>query len=200
MIEVPAPDTPLTEGLLQLAVAQHVGWWRHTVVPNLCLWHEMDVAVLTRAGCLWEFEIKVSQADFNRDRLKDAPKVIPPRALEWMNHLPNKERWIEQETAPQRNLSNVSRFTYVYAAGLTVPEWVPEWAGLIEARVESMLYNAGWQVRLDPVRAAKTRRVPKPSEAHVRKMYEAVYYRFWRQVKQLPVAEQARRAPTGEAP
>ena len=51
----------ISEGLLQLAVAQYVQWWRNFVVPNLCLFHEMDVAVLTRAGCLWEFEIKVSQ-------------------------------------------------------------------------------------------------------------------------------------------
>ena len=197
MIPVPAADHPLTEGLLQLAVADSVGWWRHMVVPNLCLWHEMDVAVLTRAGCLWEFEIKVSQADFNRDRHKDAPRVIPPRTMEWVNHLPNKERWIEQETAPQRDLSHVSRFTYVYTAGLTVPEWVPEWAGLVEAHIEASHYCAEWRIRLHEVRAAKTRRVPKPSEAHVRKMYEAIYHRFWRQVKQLPVAEQVRRVPEG---
>ena len=157
----------LTEHLVQKSLAQYVQWWNVVAVPNLCLFHEMDLAVLTKAGCLWEYEIKLTQADWERDRKKDEKTGDRP--------------W-QQAT---RRLTYVKRFHYVYAEGLTCPEWVPEFAGLIEVQ-----YRAGRHeytgadyadVVLRQTRPPKDRKVPKPTEDHCRRIYIAAYHRYWRQ-------------------
>lgn len=174
MIPVSVEEHPeLTEGLVQLAIAQHVGWARAVCVPNLCLFHEMDMAVLTRAGCLWEFEIKLSQGDWNNDRRKDM--VPEPSEL---------HRVMNWQPTATRNLTYVDRFHYVYAAGLTMPDWVPAWAGLLE--VDYKTVGGHVYVALSEHRKAIRRKATKPTDAHVRAMYEAIYYRYWRRVQGLP--------------
>jgi hypothetical protein len=163
----------LTESLLQLAVAEYVQWWRVVCIPNLRLWHEMDVAVLTRAGCLWEFEIKLTQADWERDREKDA---LPAGVTH------------SRYARPRRNLAYVDRFYYVHAMGLSCPDWVPAWVGLLEA--EQFTSGGKVYLRLVEHRAAKRRRAPKPEEHHRDAIYRAAYYRYWSGLKRLPLDEQ----------
>ncbi len=158
----------ICEGLLQLAVAQYVQWWRNYVIPNLCLFHEMDVAVLTRAGCLWEFEIKVSQRDWDKDFEKDV------RGDHWR---------------VRRNLQYVDRFYYVVAPGLIAPEWLPEWAGILRAEVGTGWYGYdGDCIRLTSERDAKRRRAEKPTEKHRAAMLRSAYHRFWSRTMALPNA------------
>jgi hypothetical protein len=170
----------ITEQLLQLAVAQYVQWWRCFVVPNLCLFHEMDVAVLTRAGCLWEFEIKCSQQDWNNDRKKDEANP-----LDWRGRV-------------RRNLKQVSRFYYVVAPGLKVPDWLggthplgPEhvtalasFAGILRAREGT--YRDQTYIVLAPEKRAKSRRVEKLNERQRAAIYTAAHRRFWTRAMGLP--------------
>ena len=149
-----------SEGLLQLAVAEYVHWWRCFVVPNLCLYHEMDVAVLTRAKCLWEFEIKVSQADWNADQRKDNP--------------------VNGWTA-KRDLTYVDRFYYVVAPGLVAPDWMPDFVGILRAYEPYEGY-----VGLKSERRAKRRRAAKPTAAHCEAIYTAAHRRFWSRIAGLP--------------
>lgn len=159
----------LTEHGIQRAVASWVDWQRVTVVPNLTYWHEMDVAVLTKAGYLWEFEIKVSQADWNRDRKKDEAGTAPPWAK-------GNQEWEEHFTKPHRRLDYVKRFTYVYAKGLKCPDWVPAWAGLLEASIP----DGERYVYLDPIRWPENRKVEKAPEKLRLAMLTSIYFRYWR--------------------
>lgn len=153
----------LTERLLQLAVAADVPWWQVTVVPNWTRFHEMDVAVLTRAGYLWEYEIKVDQQDWNTDNRKDVPR--DPRRMGPLGR-------------PTRNLKYVKRFHYVYAHGLRCPDWVPEWAGLIEADYHTS--HGQCSIWLQQRRPPTDRKVPKLEDSDRIKMLQSTYHRFWR--------------------
>lgn len=92
---------------VELALARHFDCRKNLIVPNVS-WglgfnHELDLAVLTHSGYLWEIEIKMSKADLKRDKQKghghysnrisrlyfsypedmDGPEIrehIPPRA------------------------------------------------------------------------------------------------------------------------
>jgi hypothetical protein len=151
----------MTERDVQLALGTYVQWWRVICVPNLCRWNEMDLAVVTQAGYLWEYEIKVSQSDWNRDNQK---RCRQERFRQW--------------AAP------VKRFHYVYARGLVCPDWVHEDTGLIEAAWHiSSGYRAkeGERVlRLRTVRAPKDRKVEKIPDRDKEAIQRAIYCRYWR--------------------
>lgn len=174
----------LSEYSIQRAVAHSVGWARAVIVPNLCFYHEMDVAVLTRAGCLYEYEIKCAQRDWTTDNRKDVPQPIP----DWLaaednatRAYPNPDelqRARDSYARPLRNLKHVKRFYYVYAAGLVCPDWVPEWAGLIEASLDGE-----WKmVTLHEMRAATDRAVEKPPESLRVAMLTSIYHRYWQRL------------------
>lgn len=180
-----------TEGLIQLALADYVQWWRVTCVPNLCLWHEMDFAVLTRAGCVWEFEIKCSQADWNRDNLKDHGATFSQHQLALLERFPpgdgpgHREYQRRMMNRPTRNLTHVSRFYYVYADGLKCPEWVKPDIGLIRVWFErrEAYGKRETRVRLTEERPAVSRKVPKIGEKMRAKFFEAAYHRYWKRIK-----------------
>lgn len=63
----------MTEAEIQRAIAWQYKWWSNIIVPNVFLpgrATEMDVALLTPAGALWEFEIKRTMSDWRAERLK----------------------------------------------------------------------------------------------------------------------------------
>ena len=155
----------LTERVIQMAIASDVQWWNVTIVPNWARFHEMDVAVLTRAGYLWEYEIKVDQRDWDTDNRKDMLRRPNLPASQW--------------NRPTRNLEYVKRFHYVYARGLRCPDWVPEWAGLIEADYHTS--HGECYVNLQQHRRPQDRRVEKLPADAVRRMFQSTYHRFWRQ-------------------
>jgi len=160
------PVDKMTERQIQTALASYVDWTRMTCIPNLCRWHEMDFAALTKAGYLWEYEIKVDQRDWDTDNRKDLPR--DPRRC----------------GCPTRNLKYVKRFHYVYARGLVCPEWVDEGVGLIEA---SWQISGGWRhkkgeqyVELRQIRRPMDHKVEKVPEIDQHAMFVSAYNRFWR--------------------
>lgn len=58
---------------MELALARYINIRQNLVVPNV-YWgfteHECDLLVLTKAGYLWEIEIKTSKADLLQDQKK----------------------------------------------------------------------------------------------------------------------------------
>lgn len=94
----------ITTPEMETCLARFFNWRANLIVPNVS-WgmgvHECDLLVCTKAGYLWEVEIKVSKADLKKDSLKwhehrndkikhlffaiptylqDCIELIPPRA------------------------------------------------------------------------------------------------------------------------
>jgi hypothetical protein len=59
---------------IELSLAKYLNFKQKLIVPNLWwglgLAYEMDLAVITPAGYLWEIEIKISKADMLADKKK----------------------------------------------------------------------------------------------------------------------------------
>jgi len=141
----------LTESEAANALASRFDWFRNLVLPNVYLCGgEMDLAVITPAGYLWEFEIKLSLSDWKADA--------------------NKAKW----NHPGRRF--VSRFYYVVPEALIekAPEFVPESAGLIK------LHHTKWDWWVSVVREPKGRRGEKVTPAMREKFYNKSYFRYWR--------------------
>lgn len=93
---------------------------QNRVYPNIYLgkW-EADILEITKAGYLYEFEVKISRRDFALDSAKG--------------------RKYEVLEAGER----VNYFSYIVPEGLISPEEVPDWAGLIYARAYPTPVNIG---------------------------------------------------------
>ena len=79
---------------------------------------EADVLMVTKAGMVYEYEIKTSRSDFK----KDFSKVGKHRA--YSNKNIKTSKWRDYPKVP-------NHFYYVCVEGLIKPEEVPEYAGLI---------------------------------------------------------------------
>ena len=84
-------------------------------------WWECDMFSVTKAGYGYEFEIKISKADFKADAVKN--RVV--RGKSWP---PTTE--VKHELLAKGQPDGPSRFAYVVPEGLLTPEDVPEWSGL----------------------------------------------------------------------
>lgn len=160
----------------QLKASDIIGGYCSTVVrtrrqnkvyPNtyICSW-ECDILEVTKAGYIYEYEVKVSRADFKADKLKQ-------------KHGENKYDALK---AGKR----VNYFSYVCPKGLISPDEIPEWAGLIyadtyTARIlsptehdvvdfEKVVFN----VIKPPVKLSSGKITPE-MQAHIN---ECIYYRF----------------------
>lgn len=103
---------------------------QNRVYPNIYLgkW-EADILEITKAGYLYEFEVKISRRDFKIDASKTETYG-------------RRRRKYDVLKAGER----VNYFSYIVPEGLIAPEEVPEWAGLIYARS----YKARVCVGFDP--------------------------------------------------
>jgi hypothetical protein len=141
----------LTEAVAANALASKFDWFRNLVLPNVYLCGgEMDLAVITPAGYLWEFEVKMNLSDWKADA--------------------NKAKW----SHPGRRF--VSRFYYVVPEALVEkePDFVPPSAGIIK------LHHTKWDWRASVVREPKGRRGEKVTPHMREKFYTKSYFRYWR--------------------
>lgn len=86
---------------IETAVARHLGWRTHIIVPNIS-WganvHECDLFVVSKSGYATEVEIKISAADLKKDALKRhghrSDKIrylyfaIPKKLIKHWKHIP----------------------------------------------------------------------------------------------------------------
>lgn len=81
------------------------------IIPNYFFgWYEMDLFRLTKSGVLYEYEIKISRADFFNDFKKDEGK---------------KHKQIAQKQG------KANRFYFVVPENLIKPDECPDYAGLL---------------------------------------------------------------------
>ena len=88
-----------------------------------------------------------------------------------------KDKW-----SSTRGREKVARFFYAIPPSLAerVPEWIPAGTGVL------VVYPGG---QVQELRTAKRIKTEPVSEATIQKMYEACYFRYWRdRLKNLPVA------------
>lgn len=89
-------------------------------------WWECDVAELTSAGYLVEFEIKMSRSDFWRDSKKSGYVREDP------NDWKTSKRTTKHELCASGHKRAPNRFYFAAPEGLLSVEDIPSWAGLIE--------------------------------------------------------------------
>ena len=144
---------------------------RATVMPRFAPpgWWECDVAELTTAGYLVEWEIKTSRSDFSAD----ARKV---EVVSYSRRRAGVVPRTKHERLAARDTTGPSRFWFVVPAGMLTDGQVPEWAGWAEANARSDGRVAGLTVMREAPRLHAQKASPAVGEA----MRVAAYYRFHR--------------------
>lgn len=121
----------LTERDIQIALY----YWvlrkgQQFIVPNINLFSwESDLISVTNAGFVYEYEIKLTRADFKKDFEKKSKHKVLQRILR-----------------PARGSPNY--FSYVCPEGLLSIEEVPAYAGLIEIRPYNRWHSHYWVKRV----------------------------------------------------
>lgn len=132
------------------------------IIPNYTPrgWFECDLFRVTKAGYGYEYEIKVTAADFRADR-----KKIQPRSRRRPSE--KKVDLLEARACPIRG------FWYVMPIDLVPVEDVPPWAGLIWAR-----WLTNW-VSLKIVRKAPKLSEDRVDQRTIEHAREVCYWRMW---------------------
>lgn len=133
------------------ALARHFDWFRNRMMPEYSIdGGQADLLFVTKAGYVTEIEIKVTIADWRKDR--------------------NKAKW-------RRPRPHIARFFYAVPAPMVkdgLPDWLPVGAGVLAVHDGAEGYD---YVR--EVRPALRVKAEKLSEIQYRHMLERCYYRFW---------------------
>lgn len=100
---------------ISLALQNQLGFGNtDIIIPNYYVgFYEMDVFRLLNSGMLYEYEIKISRADFKNDFKKGSKHAL----------MANKK-------------GDANRFFFVTPTGLVHKNEVPEYAGLIEFHID----------------------------------------------------------------
>ena len=153
----PAPVTKFSEGFIQEALEKYFA--ENSVryfMDNLFVFRwESDKLIETKTGYIYEFEIKISKADFKNDfkNKKDKHMILAGSKACGQEYLPSFLEWYEKlveraktsayarsnlafyERDKERNKIDNQRkpnkFYYAVPEGLIQPEEVPTYAGLI---------------------------------------------------------------------
>ena len=153
----PAPVTKFSEGFIQEALEKYFA--ENSVryfMDNLFVFRwESDKLIETKTGYIYEFEIKISKADFKNDfkNKKDKHMILAGSKACGQEYLPSFLEWYEKlveraktSAYARSNLAHYERdrernkidnqrkpnkFYYAVPEGLIQPEEVPIYAGLI---------------------------------------------------------------------
>ena len=120
----------------------------------------MDLAVVTPALYVWEFEIKLSMSDWRRDGLKD------------------KWRTVHALAPVEKKRRFVSRFYYAVPEKLIekgIPDFVPEEFGII-----AIYQNEGGHIYSREIRKSKIKRGEKIKPEKLIKFLKKSYFQYWR--------------------
>lgn len=158
-------DDPLTEKRVAKLLMRD-RYSKHVVLPcyTPAGWWENDVFMLSDSGYWWEFEIKLTLADFRRDAEKTRT------AGQWDARLEEKKHALLAggERGP-------TCFYYVAPIGVIPLDQLPTWAGLIEIKQDGKyLYEMG------PAVKAPRRHTQKADPAIRAHVMETCYWRLHR--------------------
>jgi len=143
---------------------------KHFCLPNYSPWQwwECDLFTITPAGYWWEFEVKLSLADFRADAKKT--QQVPGTAWEF-----GKSRPMEMKhDVLAASGRGPARFHYVAPVGVIPVEMVPAWAGLIELNQVGKAYYERVVVE------APVRHKNKVDDSVRRQALETCYWRMHR--------------------
>lgn len=103
------------------------------VMPNYtpANWFECDVFEITGAGYFREYEVKVTRADFARDREKGGASWRWDRSA---GKVVREKLATKHELLAARAVRGPVEFNFVVPEGLVAPGEVPDWAGLIQVK------------------------------------------------------------------
>ena len=146
----PLKSEPLTEQTIQRRLNYIFSSWKYNVDGLFVFEWESDKLIWTKTGYIYEFEIKISRADFKNDFKNKKEKHIILKgpteeerfmpsfyqSYEWNKHLYNsiddcKARIEPGDSHLIENHKKPNYFYYAVPEGLIQPEEVPEYAGLI---------------------------------------------------------------------
>ena len=151
---------------------------QNRVFPNIYLgkW-EADLLEITKAGYLYEYEVKISRHDFKIDSQK--------ATYHYGTNIP-KSRKYDVLQAGER----VNYFSFLVPEGLIDPEEVPEWAGLIYARgyvdkipvgsdkEGEIIYEERTGIFLSTIKKPRRLREEKISPKELEEINRKLYYRY----------------------
>lgn len=144
---------------IEIAVAKYLNYRQNFIVPNVS-WglgfrHELDLAVVTKSGYLWEVEIKISKSDLKADQKK------------WHNHAD----------------SRISRLYFAIPEELEgCIDLVPECAGIFSVRKRVQKSDGTYAAfsGVKKIREAKRNREAEPiTDKEIRKLYHLSSMRIW---------------------
>ena len=155
----------ITENQLQTAL------WRKlntsmVLFPNFRAvdWFEADVWAVSKHDMAWEFEIKVSRADFRKDASKAPGSIFVPGHRTRRTTLDSKYARLASG-----DWHGPNNFVYVAPAGVIPVDEVPAWAGLWE-------FGDGLLRRV--LKSQRLHKVPVPREELARAK-TCIYHRYW---------------------
>ncbi len=119
---------------------------------------EMDVAAITKANMLHEFEIKISRSDFNRDKKKG-------------RYGRNKFDRYSEEQKHLRS-SHPNYFSYVCPEGMIKENEIPDFAGLwYFDKVSGLIGQIKKPKRIHPDSSDRAQMIGKMLRLHVQRKY-----------------------------
>ena len=122
--------TPPTEKGIQRAILSRYGQGSDLLMPNYTPsgWWECDVFRLTQAGYFYEYEIKLTRADFKADVRKTSKPYGRFRNGAWSQ--PAKRKYEELRA---RSIHAPKQFWYIVPEDLVTEDEIPPFAGLMYA-------------------------------------------------------------------
>lgn len=160
----------MNAGDIQRALIRYINWWENIIVPEFSLENgngpeRADVIQVTRSGYATEYEIKISAADWRADLQKPKWKTWPA------------------------NTGFVTRFFYVVPGkvvddkrvpAIKPPDNLPFGVGVILVMMRGGCTEAV---------AARRFKAPPVPAATMQRIKDAFYYRYWRYVTTVDVAQ-----------
>ena len=153
-------------------------WWRNLIVPNVYLGDrtdEMDLAIVSKSGLLWEVEVKASMADWRADIDKRKWKCA-----RYDDASPARFYY----AVPQEFVGKKAEATYCARSTYVFPEWLPIHAGVL-------LVN---EDRIFTARTARALHRKPLSQKLVSELQQKLGMRYWRHVA--PLLDASATAPT----
>lgn len=155
-------EEDIINGFIRMAQRERTN---NKVFPNIHLKHfECDILELTKAGYLYEYEIKTSKSDFKNDA--------------------KKKSWHGSKYDLIKAGNRTNYFYYIVPEGLLNADDIPEFAGLIWVRLgqfgTSFKGNINIEDRMyfDYKKAAPKLSKEKAGEKLILKLMESMYYRY----------------------
>ncbi len=172
----------LTERKVQLGFQEGRSGDR-MVVPNFTPrdWFECDLAIVTAAGFLHEYEIKLTKADLKADRKKFWPTRIRSRSdRENQRSKFDILETAEAATDGKKETGIPSAFSYILPEDIVTVEDIPEYAGLIY-----VTYDSRYGVMFKRIRQAKKLHNLPFTEKEVVRARVNIGHRYWAALREL---------------